>query len=102
MKVNQQQVQSLIQNDPGLPPDRKQELLAKISDPDVFDEIMNGVLGAGIGYVVAKFLNLSKRTQILLSMAGFGVGSYLEDKTRHSDKKFVNYNPKLKAYELKQ
>jgi hypothetical protein len=61
---------------------------------------MHGTAGAAIAFAFSKYLKLSKPAQVLLSLAGFGIGKYLLDETRKHDK-FLQYDPKHKVYNLK-
>ena len=78
----------------------KEEIIAKLNDAAFYDNLMHGAAGAGVGVAIAKFLNLPKTAQVLLSIAGFGIGKYLLDVSRKRDK-FLQYNEKLKVYDIK-
>lgn len=95
----QQTLMLIVSQDNSLTPDQKQYVMNKLNDPTFVQELGAGALGAGAGYVLAKFLRISKPGQILLTLAGFGIGKYLLDKSQKHDK-FVQYNSKLKAYEI--
>lgn len=91
---------AIVQRDPTLTSSEKEELIEKLRDHEEYESMLRGASGAGIGYVTAKFLNLPKQAQILLSLAGFGIGKYLLDVSRKRDK-FLQYNDKLKVYDIK-
>lgn len=78
----------------------KDELIDKLEDTTTYNHMIHGVAGAGAGLAVAKFMNLPKTAQVLLSIAGFGIGKYLLDVSRKRDK-FLQYNEKLKVYDIK-
>ena len=99
-QISQQELIRLANSDLGLSESAKQELVEKLHDDEFYDKLMHGTVGAGTGYIVSKFLNLSKRSQMLLSVAGFGVGTYLLDSAKKHDK-FLKYNKQLKIYEIK-
>ncbi len=99
-QISQQELIHLVNNDHGLSESTRQELTEKLNDDEFYDKMMHGSIGAGTGYVVGKFLDLSKRSQMLLSVAGFGVGTYLLDSSKKHDK-FLQYNKQLKIYEIK-
>ena len=94
-----EQLIDIVKKDMSLKPDEKLELVTKLSDHSFFDHVSNGAAGAGAGFVIAKFLNLSKPAQVVLTLAGFGIGKYLLDTARKHDK-FLQYNNKLKVYEI--
>jgi Na+-transporting NADH:ubiquinone oxidoreductase subunit NqrC len=48
--------------------------------------------------VVAKFNDLSKTTQVLLTLLGFGLGSVIYDYYHRS--KFANYDDKTRTYKI--
>lgn len=90
-----------IEKDLSLNPVEKQHLIDKLhKDDKFFDELMHGAIGASTGYIFSKFIGLSPQAQILLSMAGFGFGKYLLDKSKKHDK-LVKYDEDKKHYELK-
>lgn len=91
---------TIVRNDPSLSEEEKDELITKLDDNIFFDSLMRGATGAGVGYVIAKFLGLSRSARVLLSIAGFGIGRYLLDTSRKHDK-FLQYNEKLKIYDIK-
>ncbi len=86
----------IIQADPHLAPQEKSELTNAVSNEDSWTK---GLLGAGAGMAVAKFLKLSTNAQILLTMAGYGIGKYLLASHRKSDK-LLSYDPKTKNYQI--
>ena len=59
----------------------------------------SGAMGAGIGLVVAKYLDLSKSAQVLLALAGVGIGKYLLDQTKKHDR-FLQHDKRLKVYNI--
>lgn len=97
--LTQAQLMQLVQHDSGLTIQEKAELIEKIQDNDFYTNLMHGTIGASIGYIISKFLNLSRSAQILMSVAGFGIGRYLLDVSRKHDK-FIQYNERLRTYEI--
>lgn len=85
-----------VQMDATLPPDKKQTLLDFIHMPNFLSYLKGGVFGAGVAYAVAKFLGMSKRTQLLLTIAGFGIGKLLLD----THDQVFKYNPSYKSYQV--
>lgn len=90
-------LEKLIHADPHLTPGEKQELTNKLHQQD--NSFLNGVAGAGVGFAVSRFLKLSKNAQILLTIAGYGIGKYLLDNDKKRAK-LVEYNDKTKSYNL--
>lgn len=89
-----------ISIDPHLSSEDRKRLIASITNEDSsYHSLLNGALGAGIGYAIARFLKLSKNTQIVVTLAGFGIGKYLLDNHENSGK-FMEYDKKLKGYKL--
>lgn len=103
MNLTDQERQTLIRSitvDPHIDIEQKEKLLDAITAQNSFyHSLFNGALGSGIGYSISKFLKLSKSGQILVTMAGFGIGKYLLDNHNNSDK-FMEYNKQLKGYKL--
>jgi hypothetical protein len=98
MNYSKQDLVSLINQDPSLSPDEKREVIDHLNS----DILTNhpGLTGAGVGFAISKFLNLSRRAQVLLTISGFGIGHFLLDSARKHDK-FLQYNEKDKAYDIK-
>lgn len=97
--LDHQQKESLVRlivADPHLTQEEKKNLIQGIHTNQPW---FSSLLAAGLGLAVAKFLNLSSKAQILLTIAGYGIGKYLLDNSKKSDK-LLQYNEKLKTYEL--
>lgn len=99
MDNTRQQLILIVQQDPTLSTEEKAEILEKIADEQFYTKLIHGVTGATIGLVVGKFFKMSKPAQALLTIAGFGIGRYLLEETRKSDK-FLQYNKELRTYEI--
>jgi hypothetical protein len=94
--LNQQTIQKLVANinkDSHLSTEEKLAVVSKLADPTFIDS------GSKAPGVIKKFLNLPIHAQILLTVAGFGIAKYLLDKSKKHDK-FIEYNEKLKTYEI--
>lgn len=99
--TDKQTLVSLVNKDSGLHPDEKQMLIQKLETPEVYNQLVNGPAGAAIGFAVSKFLGLSKQSQVLLSIAGFGIGNYLKSHmSSEENKKFFNYDKKMDTYKM--
>lgn len=101
MTYSKEQLISIVERDPTLTRDEKIEVVTRLRDSSFYDHLVHGVVGAGISVIIGKFLKLSKTSQVLLCIAGFGIGKYLLDATRKHDR-FLQYNDRLKVYELKE
>lgn len=91
--------QSLIAQDHGLSPEEKAQLMVRIQTPGFLNSLMAGSTGAGLAYIVSKYLNLAPTTRFLLTVSGFGIGKYLLEKTQNHDT-FIKYNKNTKLYHL--
>lgn len=89
----------LVQQDAGLSKTEKEYLLQRLTEPTILEHLVHGTTGAGVALIVSKYLALPKNAQILLSIAGFGIGKYLLDTTQKRDK-FIQYNDKLNTYNI--
>lgn len=89
-----------ISIDPHITADQRQKLINSIRTEDSqYRGLINGALGASIGYAIGRYLKLSKTTQVVVTLAGFGIGKYLLDNHENSGK-FMEYDKKLKGYKL--
>lgn len=100
----QRQLYQMITADPSLSSSQKQQLVAALTNGNLLDQVMSGAAGGGLGYILAKFMNMSRHTQMIMSLAGFGIGSVLYDKLQAGKKgaTFKEYNPKVQGYEINQ
>lgn len=99
LQDNHQQLVNTINRDITLSASEKAFIYNKINDANFYDQLLHGVFGAGTTYAISKFLKLSPTSQVLLSVAGFGIGKYLLDKSRKYDK-FIQYNSELGTYDI--
>lgn len=88
-----------VSQDPTLSKTEKAEIVTKLGNEEFLQEILHGAAGAGTALVIAKYFNLSKPAQALITLAGFGVGRYLLDESRKHDR-FLQYDDKLKTYKI--
>lgn len=89
-----------VTSDQGISVGQKESVLAALSDPNFTAELKSGAVGAALTYLVSKYLKVSPQTQILLSLAGFGIGKIIYD-YKHNPGNFSKYNEKLRMYEIK-
>lgn len=102
MDIDLAELRRVINIDHELHAREREELLACIDEKDFMKRTAFGGLGAATGLLVAKFLKLSTTTQVLLSLAGFGIGRMLYDgliKNPHRDN-FGKVNPRTNQYEI--
>lgn len=72
------ELQRVIDSDHALKEAEKAELKERLNDKDaVLKSLSFGATGAATALLVGKYLKLSKTTQVLLSLAGFGIGRAL-------------------------
>jgi hypothetical protein len=97
---SQQQIIEAVLRDPGISQEQKYELRQKLQDPTFMQRLLVGVGGATIGSLIAKFMSMGRTAQILLGLAGFGIGNLLLSQDR-SPSKLVTYNDRYKNYEIR-
>jgi F0F1-type ATP synthase assembly protein I len=97
-------IQRLVQSvtaDSILARDEKQKVLDMLSRTDFLSKLQSGALGAGLAFLLAKFLKMSPRAQLLMTLAGYGIGRMLVDASSKHSEKFIQYNDRMKLYEIK-
>ena len=95
--MNPNDLITLVKNDAGLSFEEKEALIDKLREPAYVEKLKQGSAGAALGYLLGRFAKLSRESQILLSMAGFGIGNYLKT---HEAGKPIKFNPKSRMYEI--
>lgn len=90
---------SLVQQDHGLSQEEKQIIATQLNHPNTIQTLLSGSLGAGLALAVSKYLKLHPTSQVLLSLAGFGIGKYLLEKLSNRDI-FMKYDKGSKLYHL--
>lgn len=97
-KVSERTIYALrdaIQRDPSLTPDQRDGLLGQLTG----DQLGPLLLSGGLGLLVARWLKLSPTAQVLLSLAGLGIGKLLLDQTRNQQP-FSTFNPRTRLHEI--
>ena len=90
----------LAQLDPGLSQSQLQQLSAAAEHPEV-KKLLSGAAGATIGVVASKYMQLGRTAQVLLALAGFGVGRLVYDLlSREESRQFSHYNDRMNLYEI--
>jgi hypothetical protein len=92
-------LRSAINRDSSLSKAEQSELHGWLDNPETIKGLQSGGIGAALSYMVAKFLKLKPQTQLLLSIAGFGIGKIIYD-YKTNPKKFSSYNEQLRMYEI--
>ena len=102
MDIDLAELRRAVSSDRELNEHEREELNALIEEKDFLKRMAFGGAGAALGLIVAKFLKLGRTTQVLLSLAGFGIGRALYDgliKNPHRDN-FGQVNRKTNLYEI--
>jgi len=78
MDIDLPELQRVIAADRALKEEEKAELKARLTNrDDVLKALSFGLAGATTTLLISKYLKLSKTAQVLLSIAGFGIGRAL-------------------------
>jgi hypothetical protein len=85
-------LQKYINADHGLAPDQRVHLLRMLNSPDLAGHIFAGVTGAAIALAVARWKKMSGTSQVLMSLAGFGLGNIILNKLE-GHPKYTSWNP---------
>lgn len=90
-------------SDHTLTPEERRALEAQMDHKDFQSKLLYGTYGAGLAYLVSKYMKLSDKSMLLMSGVGFGVGRLLADTILHRDKSkdFAQYNKKTNQYEVR-
>jgi len=87
---------SLAQSDPGLASDERSQLVNMLQDKNV-EKFISGAAGATLSVVAAKYMKLGRTSQILLGVAGFGLGRFLFDHLTEQKHRFATYDPHMRT-----
>ncbi|RTL07617.1 hypothetical protein EKK58_00150 [Candidatus Dependentiae bacterium] len=96
---NAAQLRQAIAKDQSLSHAQKEETYTWLDDPVVLNELRSGSIGAALTLLIGKFLNMKPRNQLLLSIAGFGIGKIIYD-YKNDPKNFSRWNKQLRMYEI--
>lgn len=96
---NVRSLSQAVSQDQGISSRQREGVLDSLKDPEFMGELKGGAIGAALSFLVAKYLKLKPTTQVLLSLAGFGVGKLIHD-YKHNPGNFSRYNEKLKMHEI--
>ena len=95
MQVDVTRLKSTISGDNSLTAQEKETVLSALQD----DKLKSSLIGGGLGLLAAKYLKLSSTAQVLLTLAGFGIGKALLNRVPKTNKS-LKYNNTVKAYEV--
>jgi hypothetical protein len=73
-------LQKYINADHGLAPDQRVHLLKMLNSPDMAGHLFAGVAGAAVALAIARWKKMSATSQVLMSLAGFGLGNIILNK----------------------
>lgn len=88
-----------LRADASLKAEEKAELEAAVNHEDFKSKLLYGVYGTGLAYLISRYLKLGKTSQVLLSMAGFGLGRLIYDQMHRKDNA-VSFNKQYRRYEV--
>ncbi len=97
--VNLPELRTAVLRDQSINSTQRRDVLSWLEDPVTLQNLRNGSLGALLTISIAKFLKLKPRTQLLLSLAGFGIGKMLND-VKSDPRKSSSFNQQLRMYEI--
>lgn len=92
-------LRQVISKDQSLTPAQKEETHNWLEDPAVLAELRSGSMGAALTLLIGRFLKMKPRNQLLLSIAGFGIGKIIYD-YKNDPKNFSSWNKQLRMYEI--
>jgi hypothetical protein len=70
-------LKNLVVKDLGLSPQEKTGLLNFLNNPNAYEHLLAGGLGASLALVISKYYKMKPVSQALMSLAGFGVGNII-------------------------
>jgi hypothetical protein len=91
LQSNASVLSKIVNNDHGLDEAKKQSVLAMLDNPKTFNGLLAGAAGGALIRSVGNFEKMSKPAQILVTMAGFGLGRAVYD-LFHDPETFSSYN----------
>jgi len=66
-----------VRGDPTLSPDERRLLEGRIRDDRFMSKFLKNAAGGAMGYTLARFFKMGRKGQILMTLAGFGLGKLL-------------------------
>jgi hypothetical protein len=98
--INPEKLRDAVKRDQGLSSVQRNQTLSWLEDPSFLQELRSGAAGGAFALLSSRFLNMKPQTQLLLSIAGFGIGKMIHDH-RNNPKNFGQWNSQLKMYEIR-
>lgn len=92
-------VREAVVRDQALKEPQRQTVLTALADPSFVAELKSGAVGAALMFLISRYLKMKPSNQLLLSIAGFGIGKIIYDH-RTAPGKWSTYNTKTKMYEI--
>jgi len=90
----------IVGKDNSLSAMEREQIHQKLQEPGVFERLMHGAIGASIAFVLSRFLHLSKETQMIMGLLGFGVGGLLKNALGVGNK-HPDYDAERKTYAVR-
>lgn len=89
----------VIKLDPKLQEDERTTILKLLNSPEFFSKLKTSAASSGLVYLISSYLKLSRPAQVLLSIAGFGIGRIIHELFQQDDH-FSKYNTKTRSYAI--
>jgi len=67
----------LVRNDLSLSPQERGSLLSVLNNPNAYEHLLAGGAGATLALIISKYYKMKPTSQVLMSLAGFGIGNIL-------------------------
>jgi hypothetical protein len=81
-----------IHDDVGLPLDQRVHLLRILNSPNVAEQLVAGGMGAALALTIARWKKMGPTNQVLMSLAGFGLGNIILNKLTQPGK-YTEWDP---------
>ena len=92
-------LRKIIPKDQSLSTAQQDDVIDWLQNPTVISQLRSGAIGSALSLLISKFLKMSPRNQLLLSIAGFGIGKIIYDQ-KNNPKNFSRWNKQLHMYEI--
>lgn len=89
--IDLQKILTAVNEDSTLSDQERQLVAEQLKD----EKFKAGLVGGGLALLWSKYKKLSKSTQVLVTLAGYGIGRALANRVD------TNYNKKTKTYEIR-
>ncbi len=85
-------IMDAVHEDPHINHEEKAGIMGYLNDPDALAMILGGTAGAALTHTITQYMKLDRTSQILLSLAGFGLGSILVKTIGADQSHLADYN----------